>query len=290
MVRTHGVCHSPWQTCTPHGVYAVGSASLPTSPGKLDWSYHLTIGGATGQTRGVPLQPVRRRSVPDDVFEQLVAEVTGGGLGAGEPLPSERRLAEVLGVSRPAVREALQRLAQAGLVDVRQGDATTVRDFRRSAGLDLLPRLLLPGGRLDVSVARSILEARLLIGPKVAELAAVRDIDEAPLRSTVRALEATDDLVERQRQALEFWEQVVDAASSIAFRLMFNSLRAAYEPTLDALATLMADEVDHVEKYDAVVDALAAGDGPLARQRAQELLDPATNSLFHAIELLEATT
>jgi DNA-binding FadR family transcriptional regulator len=236
----------------------------------------------------VPLQPIQRRSVPDDVFEQLVAEVTGGGIGPGEPLPSERRLAEVLGVSRPAVREALQRLAQAGLVDVRQGDATTVRDFRRSGGLDLLPRLLVRDGELDVSVARSILEARLLIGPKVAELAAARGVDSKALRTTVRALEATSDLVERQRRALEFWEQVVDAASSIAFRLMFNSLRAAYEPTLDALAALMADEVDQIGAYDAVVDALAAGDGPLARQRAEELLGPATRSLIHAIELLEA--
>ena len=216
----------------------------------------------------MPLQPIQRRSVPDDVFEQLVAEVTGGGLGPGEALPSERRLAEVLGVSRPAVREALQRLAQAGLVDVRQGDATTVRDFRRSGGLDLLPRLL--------------------IGPAVAQMAAARGVSEEALRAAVRELEATSDPVQRQRQALEFWEQVVDAASSIAFRLMFNSLRAAYEPTLDALAALMADEVDAIERYDAVVDALAAGDGPLAARRAEELLGPATRSLIHAIELLEA--
>ena len=236
----------------------------------------------------MPLQPIQRRSVPDDVFEQLVAEVTGGGLGPGEALPSERRLAEVLGVSRPAVREALQRLAQAGLVDVRQGDATTVRDFRRSGGLDLLPRLLVRGGELDVTVSRSILEARLLIGPAVAQMAAARGVSEAALRAAVRELEATSDPVERQRQALEFWEQVVDAASSIAFRLMFNSLRAAYEPTLDALAALMADEVDAIERYDAVVDALAAGDGPLAARRAEELLGPATRSLIHAIELLEA--
>ena len=39
----------------------------------------------------------------------------------GESLPSERRLAEVLGVSRPAVREALKRVAAAGLVEVRPG-------------------------------------------------------------------------------------------------------------------------------------------------------------------------
>ena len=120
----------------------------------------------------MPLAPVSRRSVPDEVFDQLLGEMVGGDLAAGESLPSERRLAEVLGVSRPAVREALQRLASAGFVDVRQGGSTTVRDFRRLGGLDLLPRLLLARGGLDLAVARSILEARAHVGPKIAELAA----------------------------------------------------------------------------------------------------------------------
>ena len=48
------------------------------------------------------LQPVNRRSVPEDVFEQILADVLSGEMRPGEPLPSERRLAEVLGVSRPA--------------------------------------------------------------------------------------------------------------------------------------------------------------------------------------------
>lgn len=76
----------------------------------------------------MPLQPVHRRSVPDEVFDQVLGEVVGGGLAPGEQLPSERRLAEVLGVSRPAVREALQRMSATRLLDVRQGGSTTVRD------------------------------------------------------------------------------------------------------------------------------------------------------------------
>lgn len=239
----------------------------------------------------MPLQPVQRRSVQQDVFDQLVAEVMNGDLGPGSALPSERRLAEVLRVSRPAVREALQRLAHAGLVDVRQGDVTTVRDFRRYGGLDLLPRLLVVAGELDVSVARSLLEARLLIGPKVAELAARRTdaTTVARLRVVVGELEADADPVRRQHRALQFWEAVVDAADSIAFRLMFNSLRAAYEPTIDALANLMAEEVDQVSKYAALVDALADGEPDQARLRAEELLGPATRSLMHAIDLVEAS-
>ncbi len=236
----------------------------------------------------MPLKPVTRRSVPDEVFDQVLAEVVDGQIGAGESLPSERRLAEVLGVSRPAVREALQRMAATRLVEVRHGGATTVRDFRRHAGLDLLPRLLVRRGKLDASVARSVLEARLAIGPAVAALAAGRGgpVLAADLTETLDRLAATDDDVERQVHALEFWDRVVDAADSTVFRLMFNSLRAAYEPALEALAPLMAEEVGQVDAYRVLTAALGSGDPDTARAAADRVLRPATESLLAALAAL----
>jgi DNA-binding FadR family transcriptional regulator len=207
----------------------------------------------------------------------------------GETLPSERRLAEVLGVSRPAVREALKRVSAAGLVEVRQGDATTVRDFRRHAGLDLLPRLLLRGGEVDISVVRSILEARLHNGPKVAELAAQRRQPElaALLEEAVANLESETDPVERQRHALTFWDHIVDGADSIVFRLMYNTLRATYEPALPALATVMAAEVGRPEAYRDLAAAIAAGESAAAKKAAIDLLEPATAAMLAVITTLE---
>src|SRR5215212_12225590 len=143
------------------------------------------------------LKPITRRLVPDDVFEQLLGEVVDGSLGPGDALPSERRLAELLGVSRPAVREALQRMSATRLVEVRHGGATTVRDFQRHAGLDLLPRLLVRNGELDADTARSIVEARFAIAPHVAELAARRSARASTqpreaLAAAVTALERSD--------------------------------------------------------------------------------------------------
>lgn len=231
------------------------------------------------------LQPVNRRSVPEDVFEQILAEVLSGEMQPGESLPSERRLAEVLGVSRPAVREALKRVVAAGLVEVRQGDATTVRDFRRHAGLDLLPRLLIRDHQLDVSVVRSILEARLHNGPKVAELAAQRRSSELidRLTDTIAALEGDADAVKQQQHAMAFWDHIVDGADSIVFRLMFNTLRTAYEPALPALATLMAAEVGRIESYRDLAAAIAAGDPGAAEAAARRLLEPATAALMAAL-------
>ncbi len=239
----------------------------------------------------MPLTPITKRSVTDDVFDQVLAEVVDGEIPAGEALPSERRLAEVLGVSRPAVREALQRIAQTGLVEVRHGGATLVRDVRRYAGLDLLPRLLVRHGRLDAHLARSVLEARLAIGPAVAALAAQRGGPALAvvLGTTLDELAATDDGIGRQVHALAFWDQVVDAADSPVFRMMFNSLRSAYEPALEALAPLMAAEVGQVEAYRVLTAAIAGGDAETARAAADRVLRPATDALITALAAVESS-
>ncbi|MFF0532145.1 FadR/GntR family transcriptional regulator [Nocardia amikacinitolerans] len=299
------------------------------------------------------LQPVVKRSVSADVFEQIAADVLSGELAPGSTLPSERQLAEALGVSRPAVREALQRLAAAGLVAVRQGDATTVLDYRRGAGLEVLPRLLIREGMLEPAVARSILEVRMHNGPKVAELAAARmealdresarasgrsgaperadgeanasesgatgrdnrEHDDpnatqpgttgrgtrsdrgphaaelgteyeqvrADLERAVAALTAETDPIVLQRHALEFWDHVVDAADSIVFRLMFNMLRAAYEPALAALAPVMSAEVGNAEGYRELAAAIVAGRPTKAADKARALLEPATTALIEAL-------
>ena len=237
----------------------------------------------------MPLKPVARRLVPEDVFDQLLGEVVDGELAAGDSLPSERRLAEVLGVSRPAVREALQRLSQAGVVEVRHGGNTTVRDFRTSAGLDLLPRLLVRDGELDPLVARSILQARQSIAPTVAALAAGSSgaAASSSLAAAVAALESAAGSESRQHAALQFWDALVDAADSIVFRLLFNSLRMAYEPAIAALGPVMEAEVDNVDGYRALADAVTSGDRVAAHAAADALLRPATEALGRLLDLLE---
>lgn len=231
-------------------------------------------------------QPVVRRSVSEDVYDQIAARVVSGDLPAGGPLPSERDLAAALGVSRPAVREALKRLDAAGLVSIRQGGATTVRDIRRDGGLGLLPLLLVDDGALDFGVVRSMIEARAQIAPIVAGLAAGRmtsgDVDD--LRGLVGQIAAESEPVGLQVLALRFWDGVVDGADSIVYRLMFNTLRAAYEPVLPVLSLAMAGEVGMVGGYHALVAALEDRDPGRARQAADDLLSPSTAALLHLID------
>ncbi|MEV5651300.1 GntR family transcriptional regulator [Nocardia sp. NPDC052254] len=238
------------------------------------------------------LRRIDRRTAPDSVYDQLVGEVLDGELQPGAALPAERQLAEVLGVSRPTVREAMQRLAHSGLVEVRQGGATIVRDFRRAAGLDLLPRLILRAGHLDHDVLRSILDARLTMGREVAGLAAERgapDLAEM-LGDAVESLAAQSDPLAQQLEALGFWDHVVDAADSIVYRLLFNDLRAVYEPAMVALAQVMSAEVGQIDRYRALAEAIGAGDAAAARQAAERLLTTATTEFDTLMRHLEENT
>ena len=232
------------------------------------------------------LQPVNRRSVPEDVFEQIVAEVLSGEMQPGETLPSERRLAEVLGVSRPAVREAIKRLTAAGLVEVRQGDATTSATSAAMPAWTCCPAAL-PWRASSIcrwSAASWKPGCTTAEGRRTGGAAARQPELAGLLDQCVCALLAESDPVEQQRHALTFWDHVVDGADSIAFRLMYNTLRATYEPALPALATMMAAEVGRPDAYRAVADAIAAGDPAAARQAARDLLEPATTGLLSALE------
>ena len=220
-------------------------------------------------------KPITRQSIPDEIFAQLAGQVLSGDRTPGDTLPSERTLSEALGVSRAAVREALGRLDRARLIQVRQGGSTVVRDFRAEAGFDVLPLLLVHGGDVDRATLASVIEARAIIGPQVAALAAARATDNARarLRTMVDELATESEPVQRMWRALEFWELIVDSSESIAFRLLFNTLREAYAPALDVLVNVMTAEVTDIGHYRSLADAIAAGDQGAARLAAAAMLE-----------------
>ena len=74
--------------------------------------------------------------VASRVFGHLVEDVLSGRYEPGEKLPTQRALAAELDVNMASVREAVKRLEQLGLVEVRQGDAMRVTDWRASGGLE----------------------------------------------------------------------------------------------------------------------------------------------------------
>ena len=83
-------------------------------------------------------ETVERRHAADSIYDQLAGAILRGDFPVGQPLPPERELAEQFGVSRTIARQAVHRLAELGLVRVRQGGATIVQDSSRSTDVRLL--------------------------------------------------------------------------------------------------------------------------------------------------------
>ncbi|MGI5201709.1 GntR family transcriptional regulator [Spirillospora sp. CA-108201] len=115
------------------------------------------------------------------------------GLDVGDALPSERRLAEDLGVSRPTLRQAIDGLVAEGLLDRRHGSGTYVAEPRIAVSLtmtsfteDMIRRGMKPGGRVlsfRTETAGARIGRRLALSPveEVFTIRRLRMADEAPM-------------------------------------------------------------------------------------------------------------
>ncbi|NJN55884.1 MAG: GntR family transcriptional regulator, partial [Anaerolineae bacterium] len=89
----------------------------------------------------------------------------GGSFPPGSTLPGERDLAMQLGVTRPTLREAIQRLARDGWLTVQQGKATAVNNIWQDGGLNVLSGLVKHSEHLPPGFITHLLEVRLDLAP-----------------------------------------------------------------------------------------------------------------------------
>ncbi len=212
--------------------------------------------------------------ISDRVHAALRADILSGAMAPGDPVPSERKLAEDLGVNRHAVREALKRLEQAGLVTISQGGATRVRDWRDSGGLEIL--LDLPAGiEPPADLARSVLELRASVGVDAARRCAERADAEVLARveglaeRVAGAIGADDQAVDDSYALL--WREVVMGSGNLAYRLALNSLMATLGAYPDVAGVVRPAEPKRVR---ALGRAVAAADPAKADRAARALLEP----------------
>ena len=104
--------------------------------------------------------------------QQIIENILSGHYPPGSFLPAERRLAEKLGVTRPTIREALQRLAGEGWLTIRHGKATEVNNFWETGGMRLLGTMVNYSRTLPESMIEHLLELRVILTPPVAGQAA----------------------------------------------------------------------------------------------------------------------
>lgn len=101
-------------------------------------------------------QPIKPKKVSTQIAEQIRASILAGEFAPGDKLPPERELAEMFGVSRPSVREALNVLASSGLVMSYQGGGTVVKSLVESSSANPLSELI----RVQQDRALDVIEVR----------------------------------------------------------------------------------------------------------------------------------
>jgi len=120
------------------------------------------------------LKPIKPKRISDQVFEQLKDLIFRGHLKPGEQLMTERELAQALGVSRPTVREAINKLVAIRLLEQRQGQGTFVNS--PASSIDGNPLSAVMGGE-EVRL-EDLLEVRLGLECNAVALAARRATDD----------------------------------------------------------------------------------------------------------------
>lgn len=155
-----------------------------------------------------------RTHAADAVFDRLSAMVCGGELPPGATLPTEQKLAERFGVSRPIIRQATHRLAAIGLIRVRQGGATVVSDPKLASHPEATAARLRHGG----SDARYELHQRQILAPipmlVLAEQHATSD-DAARLMAIVDEMANGLPLADFEEK---FWSAVAELTRSDLYR------------------------------------------------------------------------
>jgi GntR family transcriptional repressor for pyruvate dehydrogenase complex len=205
---------------------------------------------------------VRPSLISDQVFRLLCGQILAGDYRPGEKLPTQRALAADLGVNMASVREAVKRLEQLRLVEVRHGDAMRVRDWRSDGGLDVIAHLLFRAGAVDRQALAGLLEARRLMLTEAARLAAERreDGQAERLGEIAARIGSAADAAAAQALDWDFMSELVEASGNVVFVLILNSIRQLYLEHADAFRGVVADELAPLYGQAArAIEARAAG-------------------------------
>jgi GntR family transcriptional regulator, negative regulator for fad regulon and positive regulator of fabA len=203
--------------------------------------------------------------------ETLVTAIVDGTYPPGSTLPGERQLAEQLGITRPTLREALQRLARDGWLTIQHGKSTVVNDFWREGGLNVLDTLVRYDLALPTTFVRALLEVRLAMAPAYARAAV--EHDPGAVRAHLR--DHTDLAATPEAYAAFDWtlhHTLTLASGNPIYPLILNGFAGFYEQM--ACRYFMSGEARAASTafYAALLDAVEQGDADAAEQVTREVM------------------
>ncbi len=198
----------------------------------------------------------------DEIADSLTRDILTGQYRVGERLPSERDLAVRFEANRGAVREAMKKLEQLGIVDIQPGGARVVP--LTEASLDVVGHMLVMGERPDAKLVIQILEVIASLTRLATEsmLSNATDEEIESIRSLVRPL-YLDSLSEKAHMEARFslMSSILDASGNLVCRIIARSLLDQFTPNMTFLEGFVQVDVERYRSYAQRLDqALGARD------------------------------
>lgn len=235
----------------------------------------------------------------DTIALDLERRILEGSLKPGDRLQPERELAAELGVSRPSLREAIQKLVSKGMLQSRQGGGTYVTDHLDAAFTDPWQEML----RQHPNIQGDLLEFRGMLESEAASLAARRATDADILRIG-QAFERVESLfaqgtsakvLEQQVKAdLAFHQAIAEAAHNVMFGHLTASLFRVTHDHIDVnLRHLRRFEEDWLElrhQHAAIWESIRSRNPQAAQDAVRRHIDFVRESMIETAQHAERET
>ncbi len=229
----------------------------------------------------MPLEAVDSRRLYAQIADQVATLIATGEYQPGDQLLSERELAERLGVSRPTVREAMIALEVRGLIEIRVGVGIFVRT--PSAPASATSTVKAPR-----HTALEVIEARLLVEPQVAALAAGRlsAADLKALRAHLKALRAAYNRGQWSNTADRAIHETIARASGN--QVLTDLVQALFDDRDEAVALKFDEHLAQMPQVRAssfddhrlIVEALSRRDAEAARRAMHDHLSAVQRAML----------
>lgn len=215
----------------------------------------------------------RRPSLVDAACEHIRTSIMSGVHRPGAQLPTEAEFVDVLGVSRTVIREAIARLAAAGLVEARQGKGLFVSETARYQAFQVTRDEV-----ENLSDVIQLLELRLCVETEMAALAAERrtEVDVMNMRQQIRILgEAAVGLEDSVKADVEFHNAIARASKNTYYAKLIDFLGVRLVPPrslyLRQGQAYIGDSYKAVisAEHEAILDAIIHRDPDAARVAAR---------------------
>ena len=208
---------------------------------------------------------IRTSRLYEQIVQQIEESVLNGSLKPGDQLPAERDLAQRLGVSRTAVREAVKTLREKGLVEAYSGRGTFITDGTSQAvrqSFDLMVKIGQQEG------LPHLVELRLVLEPGIAAMAAERVTDEdlTAMREALALMDRSQENVEAYIEAdLDFHLALAEAAANPLILSLLNSIVGLLRKERIRIFTVEGGPQRSQFHHKRIVEAVERRDPEMAR-------------------------